>query len=733
MANNSTIDSVSKQSTITTVKSVPEEGTSKTDKNKSKDRIEDISAKLNNDSPQEQTLKSALVDSAKLERSTADIAYALYDNQIGFDQAQLAGINARINSAQGKAEASSSGGEVLNGINEENGNAVFTTKGGFEIETDVNQGGHTTIIRNSEGKDLMKVHGDPHVDMGNDGSDEFHFGDDSTLVLNDGTEILFNTEETEEGNGIYFTEGIYVTSGDQTMQTGLALESERGGERNAGITEISNFQSPVSGADEDGALVFGLTEDNQAVINDQETGAWNEIEDETFDEYLESRTFQDQKGAEVAFKPAESTGFKTQASGSGASSADVSALENEKAKILSNIAKNTTLRSMAEQEALAANARVEEYSKLSENEVAQNAPKIQDKVDESVKKSEERNIKMIQNLVQKDFFDDQSFEESGLNISGVFNDAKPGGGLDQAEGFNAALMQLLNFTEGFEVDEALLEDNLAENETFKPSAATGQKTGDGVTDNPASTPELSKDAPKSKGEANGRVITESTLLNGDEDKVLDRISQAPITADNVKIGDKPKQTTAKADPTQPKYFEAGATIDPYYTVGGDNGAAAAKPLASSGKTILEMQPGRSDTPDPATERANQGTSIADQQYTTDTTRQRGTGISGQQYDATTTRSRGTGISGQQLDNVGTRQKPTGISGEQLDNVGTRQKPTGISGQQLDNVGARQKPTNISGQQIDNVETRQGGTGVSNLQIGAEDAINFGQKNFYGKS
>ncbi len=117
--------------------------------------------------------------------------------------------------------------EEMNGIAS---NFNFITKGGYKIAYD---GGQNTVIYNSQNQVLTQVWGDPHVNEGSGGF--FHFGDDSTFILPDGTKMYFNTDGTE-ASGVYWTTGLIIDDGSKTMFAGRV---QAGGKTfNSGATAV---------------------------------------------------------------------------------------------------------------------------------------------------------------------------------------------------------------------------------------------------------------------------------------------------------------------------------------------------------------------------------------------------------------------------------------------------------------------------------------------------------------
>ncbi len=175
-------------------------------------------------------------------------------------------------------------------------NAVsFKTKGGYHIVTDTNSGGHQTKIFNSEGKMITHVSGDPHVNEGAstaNGGWDWHFGDDSTFILDDGTEILFNTTGNASNN-VYVTRGLYIISDDDVYQTGLDISDT--GSRNSELTKLEmsaiEFDATIADAklEDDGADTFVYSKEANggnggwAVLTDE--GTFEDIAYESWGDY----------------------------------------------------------------------------------------------------------------------------------------------------------------------------------------------------------------------------------------------------------------------------------------------------------------------------------------------------------------------------------------------------------------------------------------------------------------
>ena len=72
-------------------------------------------------------------------------------------------------------------------------------------------------IYNSNGQQITRIWGDPHVNE-NGGGDNWHFGNNSTFVLTDGTKICLDTEQNASGE--WLVEGIDIIAGQDRYHFG---------------------------------------------------------------------------------------------------------------------------------------------------------------------------------------------------------------------------------------------------------------------------------------------------------------------------------------------------------------------------------------------------------------------------------------------------------------------------------------------------------------------------------
>lgn len=167
---------------------------------------------------------------------------------------------------------------------------VFVTEGGFRIDYE----GHETRIYEPDESGRWQLNtriwGDPHVDeKGTGDGDDWHFGEDSTFILPDGTKLSLNTKETEPGNGIYFTVGIDIQSGTQRAFAGEGFD---GTKRAAGVAE-DRVEFDMMHADTKGTSggVFALIGAQWAKLGAQ---GFQDVESESWQGYLATR---DARGA----------------------------------------------------------------------------------------------------------------------------------------------------------------------------------------------------------------------------------------------------------------------------------------------------------------------------------------------------------------------------------------------------------------------------------------------------
>lgn len=312
------------------------------------------------------TLKSISIEQAEMDVSLSQAELIVYDGELSSNNIELQGVRSQISSKKSELAAEEAKTEIRTSINAD-GNAEFITHSGIKIVTDTNRGGDQTWVYNPAGEQLMHIHGDPHVNMlkdadGNNG-DDFHFGDDSTLKFEDGTELTFNTTEMGKDTGIFYTTGIYVRAGDNVMHTG---EATSGGARRTDIAKVDKDSYSRAGETAKGAVTMGLKGDGQILM--QTGNQWNELKDESWDGYLEDKTFDDQKGAAVDFKPQTIKSSKELSS----IKLEVTQLEKKESAYESRVSTLTALKSRAESNLDAANSDLAMFSSMDDSEFVDN-------------------------------------------------------------------------------------------------------------------------------------------------------------------------------------------------------------------------------------------------------------------------------------------------------------------------------------------------------------------------
>jgi len=331
------------------------------------------------------TLKSINIEQAYMDVSLSQTELIVYDGELSSANIELQGVRSQISSKKTELAAEEAKTEIKTSINA-NGEAEFITHSGMKIVTDTNKGGHTTKVYNPAGEQLMQIEGDPHVNMlkdadGNNGYD-FHFGDDSTLKLEDGTELTFNTTETGKDTGIFYTTGIYVRAGDNVKHTG---EATAGGARRADIASVDKNSYSRGGETAKGSVTMGLKGDGQILM--QTGDQWNEIKDESWDGYLQDKTFTDQKGAAVDFKPQTIKG----ADGLSALKLEITQLEKKETGYQSRVAALTPLKSGSESNLDAANAALANFLSMDDSEFVDNGENRKDVEQKSLDLSKRAN------------------------------------------------------------------------------------------------------------------------------------------------------------------------------------------------------------------------------------------------------------------------------------------------------------------------------------------------------
>ena len=153
--------------------------------------------------------------------------------------------------------------------------AVVITPGGYTVEMK----GHEVIIYDDKGDQTTRIWGDPHVNEGK-GGDNWHFGNDSTFILPDGTKLCLDTKEIRDG--VFFTVGVDILCGSERYHFG------EGGEQ--GMTEDAmEWDAEHADAHTDAhAGVFAMQDNGEWAIL-AEDGKFYDITDESWNQYLQDK------------------------------------------------------------------------------------------------------------------------------------------------------------------------------------------------------------------------------------------------------------------------------------------------------------------------------------------------------------------------------------------------------------------------------------------------------------
>ena len=365
----------------------------------------------------------------------ASSQYAVYSGELDHYNTELMGVRGQLGTKEAELAAMEAQTQIKTEINDK-GNAVFTTGGGYQIETDVNQGGNSTWIRNPQGETLAHIWGDPHVDLNYDGVDDFHFGDNSSFILGDGTEIFLNTENvvgTDAAGGythskVFLTTGVYVKAGENIIMTGDDTKDDGNREtgfRNADAGEI------FRGTDADGAALFGIDDQGAAHISNG-NGGWDSLQDESWDDYLNNAGFGGQRGGESGFEPDHMpTAEEMQTL-----RAEIARLESDESDLVGTTAEFNGLVSGADSNLSAASSEYE--SALGkDNSEFQDTPDTRYDLDIRTEGLKKGWNELLVHLSQSPIVDEDIKEE--LQNSGVFHDGVNGGRSQQEKSIEKQL------------------------------------------------------------------------------------------------------------------------------------------------------------------------------------------------------------------------------------------------------------------------------------------------------
>lgn len=160
---------------------------------------------------------------------------------------------------------------------------VFLLNSGMRI--DANPDRHEVKIYQQDGENwdqVVRIWGDPHVDEAQSGAgDDWHFGEDSTFVLPDGSKLFLNTEEIRPG--VFVTKGVDLQSGEQRGFVGLGLD---GTKRAPGVSnDRVAYDSTHHDTQGDSGGVFALQTNGQWAKQGAD-GNFRDVQNESWKGYL---------------------------------------------------------------------------------------------------------------------------------------------------------------------------------------------------------------------------------------------------------------------------------------------------------------------------------------------------------------------------------------------------------------------------------------------------------------
>jgi len=155
------------------------------------------------------------------------------------------------------------------------GSQSVRTPGMFTIE----MAQYDIRIYNSSDQQITRIWGDPHVNE-NGGGDNWHFGNDSTFVLTDGTKIVLDTEQNAGGE--WLVEGIDIIAGNDRYHFGTG--DEDGLHKDAFDWDKEN--QDVAAGDKHAGM-FALKPDGTWAMQGQD-GHFYDVKDESWSSFQRS-------------------------------------------------------------------------------------------------------------------------------------------------------------------------------------------------------------------------------------------------------------------------------------------------------------------------------------------------------------------------------------------------------------------------------------------------------------
>ena len=156
------------------------------------------------------------------------------------------------------------------------GSDIVMTDGNYTIEMSA----PTVIIYDQQGNEVTKIWGDPHVNENGAGSAQWHFGEDSTFILPDGTKICCNTEPNS--NNEWYIVGVDVVAGSDRFHHG------EGGE-NGMTKDVAEWDLAHADRSQDASAgIFALQDNNQWAVQAGD-GQFYDITNESWSAYQNDR------------------------------------------------------------------------------------------------------------------------------------------------------------------------------------------------------------------------------------------------------------------------------------------------------------------------------------------------------------------------------------------------------------------------------------------------------------
>jgi len=122
-------------------------------------------------------------------------------------------------------------------LNKKDGQATIHLGSTYTIRANEHDAGWTLINNQTGAK--TKIWGDPHVDIGADGKQDFHFKKNMTFHLAGGTNITVGTVKANGPNGPTLTSSLTITNGNNAIKvTGLGMGKD--GAHNLNIAQSND-------------------------------------------------------------------------------------------------------------------------------------------------------------------------------------------------------------------------------------------------------------------------------------------------------------------------------------------------------------------------------------------------------------------------------------------------------------------------------------------------------------